>query len=99
MVKVIIWTQTAQRVFDSIIEYALTHADSSEWAKKFFIEVYNQIDKVAKHPSRGRRVIGTKSMRFVIFSKHYEMFYRMDGKTLYISNFFDTRQNPIKRPY
>ena len=99
MVKMIIWTQTAQRVFDSIIEYSLTHADSSEHAKKFFLEVYNQIDKITKHPTRGRKVIGTKSMRFINFGKHYEIFYRMEGKTLFISNFFDTRQHPIKRPF
>lgn len=99
MVKVIIWTQTAQRVFDSIIEYSLTHADSSEHAKKFFFEVYNQIDKVAKHPSRGRKVTRTKSMQFINFGKHYEMFYRMAGNTLHICNFFDTRQSPNKRPY
>ena len=81
----IIWTQTAQRVFDSIIEYLLTRADSSEPAKKFFLEVYNQIDKITKHPSRGRRVIGNKSMRFINFGKHYEIFYRMEGKKPFIS--------------
>ena len=99
MVKVIIWTKTAQRVFDSMIEYRLVHADSSESAKKFFLEVYHQIDKIVKHPTRGRMVRRTKSIRFINFGKHYEIFYRMDGTTLYISNFFDTRQNPTKRPY
>ena len=99
MVKVIIWTKTAQRIFDSMIEYRLTHADSGEPAKKFFLEVYDQIDKIVKHPTRGRMVKRTKSIRFINFGKHYEIFYRMDGTTLYISNFFDTRQNPIKRPY
>jgi plasmid stabilization system protein ParE len=99
MVKVIIWTQTAQRVFDGIIDYSITHADSSEPAKKFFLEVYHQIDKISNHPTRGHRVKGTKSMRFLNFSKHYEIHYRMSGHTLYISNFFDTRQHPDKRPY
>ena len=98
MVKVI-WTQTAQRVFDGIIEFLLEHGQSSSSAEKFFKDAYNQIIKVGNYPTRGRKVPNTKHIRFVNFGKHYQLFYRMDGRTLHVSNFFDTRQDPSKRPY
>ncbi len=98
MVKVI-WTQTAQRVFDGIIEYLLEHGHSNSVAENFFLDAYSQIIKIGKHPTRGRKVPNTKNMRFVNFGKHYQIFYRMNGRTLHVSNFFDTRQDPAKRPY
>ncbi len=31
--------------------------------------------------------------------KHHQLYYRIDGKNLIISNIFDTRQDPQKRPF
>ena len=45
------------------------------------------------------KLADTKSIRVLNFGKHYQLYYRIEGKSLYISNFFNTRQDPKKRPF
>lgn len=40
-----------------------------------------------------------KTVRFINLDKHRQMFYRVHGSTAFITDFFDVRQNPDKRPY
>ncbi len=72
---------------------------SLQVAQNFANIVYEKINRLEKQPYIGPKVSGTKSVRYVNFGKHYQMFYRVDGKTLIISYFFDTRQDPNKRPF
>ncbi len=98
MVKRVIWRKIADRSFDKIAFY-LHDNFSLQVAHNFTKLVYDKIDKLEKQPHSGAKVSGTKSVRYVNFGKHYQMFYRIDGKTLIISYFFDTRQDPFKRPF
>lgn len=98
MVKKIIWRITADKSFDRIVFY-LHENFSHQVAHDFAKIVYDKIDRLEKQPYIGPKVGGTKSVRYLNFGKHYQIFYRVDGRTLIISYFFDTRQDPNKRPF
>ena len=98
MVKKIIWTKAADKAFDNITAYLHDNA-SHQAAHNFASLVYQKIDSLVKYPTQGRRVITTKSVRVLNLGKNHQLYYRIEGKTLFISSFFDTRQNPTKRPF
>lgn len=98
MVKQIIWKPKADRTFDKITDY-LTDNFSGQAAQNFATLVYEKIDRLTKQPLSGPEVPNRKTLRYVDFGKHYRMFYRVEGKKLIISNFFDTRQDPSKSPF
>jgi plasmid stabilization system protein ParE len=98
MVKKIVWNKRGQNTFDDIINYIHDEV-SQQSAETFFNIVYDKIDKLVKQPFIGRKVGSTKSVRVINLDRHRQMFYRIVGTTLYISYFFDTRQNPNKRPF
>ena len=98
MVKRIIWKQAADRTFDDIVNY-LHDTYSMQTAHNFATLVYDKIGRLAKQPLSAPKVAGRKTLRYVNFGKNYQMFYRVVGTTLVISNFFDSRQDPSKRPF
>ncbi len=98
MVTKIIWNKAASRTFDNITTY-LVDNNSLQGAQNFAASVYEKIDYLVKYPFIGRKVKGTKSLMMVNLSKYHQMYFRVHGKTLFISDFFDTRQDPKNRPY
>lgn len=98
MVKRIVWTNTADKTFDSITAFLHDNA-SLRVAQDFAKLVYDKIDLISEYPTLGRKVPSTKSIRVLNIGKHHQLFYRVEGRTLVICNFFDTRQNPNKRPF
>ena len=98
MVTKVIWNKAASRTFDNITTYMVDN-NSLQAAQNFATAVYEKIDYIIKYPFIGRTVRGTKSLRMLNFSKHYHIYFRVHGTTLYISDFFDARQDPNKRPY
>ncbi len=98
MVTKIIWTKAADKKFDAITTYL--HDKASLQAAQSFVKlVYVKIDLLAKHPTLGRKIVDTKSIRVLNFGKYHQLYYRVEGTSLYISNFFDTRQDSQKRPF
>jgi plasmid stabilization system protein ParE len=98
MVKSVKWNNRALRKMRDIINYLKTNV-SNKVANDFVDAVYYQINRLREQPEIGRPVVTTKTIRFINVDKHRQMFYRIKGSTLHISNFFDTRQDPDKRPY
>ena len=98
MAKTVKWSKKSLKSLRSIVNY-LQDEVSENVANNFIDTVYRQIDSLTKHPDKGRRALKTKTIRFVNIDKHRQLFYRVHGKTLFISIFFDTRQNPNKRSY
>ena len=98
MVTKIIWNKAALRTFDEITTY-LHDNFSLQTAQNFAELTYQKIDWVCQHPKSGRKVHGTKTLLMVNFGKHHRLYFRNEGKTLIICDFFDTRQDPSKRPY
>ena len=98
MVTKIIWNKAALRTFDEITTYLLDNY-SLKSAQNLADLAYNKIDWVAKYPTSGRKVPKTKTLRMVNFGINHQLYYRVQGKTLFISDFWNTRQDPNKRPY
>ena len=98
MVKKIIWNDSALRTFDNITSY-LQDNYSLQAAYNFSELAYNKIDQITKYPTIGRPVPNTKTLQKINFGKHHQLYFRLKGRTLYICDFFDTRQDPTKRPY
>lgn len=98
MVTKIIWNKSAEITFDEIANFLVDNY-SLQTAHKFANTTYEKIDWVVKYPTSGRPVKSTKTLRMVNFGKHHQLYYRVKGKTLFVCDFFDTRQDPLKRPY
>jgi plasmid stabilization system protein ParE len=94
----VIWTKKAQKEFDAMLTY-LERKASEKAAENFYNTVGEKLTRLEKYPESGRLVEIQRQVRVVNLDKYRQMVYRIKGKSLYISHFFDTRQNPDKRPY
>jgi plasmid stabilization system protein ParE len=98
MVKKIKWNKAADRTFDQTTDY-LQDNYSTLSAENFANLVYERIDQVVKGLTVGRVSTKAKSVMILKLDKHKQMYYRLNGTTLTIVDFWDTRQDPNKRPY
>ena len=97
MVKIVKMNKTAKVAINSIAEY-LESEYTYRTAANFVGNVYETIDKIKAHPTRGRTVPTLKTLQFLNIDKYRQIFYPTKGTTLVIVNIFDTRQHPDKRP-
>ena len=98
MVQKIIFTKTADRAFYEIASF-LEENVSLLTAEKFAEKVDAKIQQLKAQPFIGRPSSKAKTVRRIIITKHIQMMYRVVGKTLVISDFFDTRQHPDKSKF
>ncbi len=98
MVKVVEWSQKADRELARMVSY-LQDEISEQAAERLISAVNRRIEQLKKQPEIGRRVQNKQTIRYLLVTKNRQMFYRLNGTTLYVTAFFDTRQNPSKRPY
>ena len=95
MVSNIVFTKRAERAFYEIATFLEQNLSISA-AQKFATNVDTKIKRLQEHPFIGRPSSKAKTVRKINISKNIQMMYRIVGKTLIISNFFDTRQDPNK---
>jgi plasmid stabilization system protein ParE len=98
MVEKIEWSVSFARQIKDIIAY-LRENSSDAVVNKFKVQLEQKIVKIAKNPTAHRKVTNRKTIRFSNLKPHFQIFYTVKGKILYITAIFDTRQNPNKRPY
>ena len=98
MVQKVIFTKTADRAFYEIASF-LEDNVSLLAAEKFAEKVDTKIEQLKWQPFIGRPSSKAKTVRRVIITKHVQMMYRVVGKTLVISDFFNTRQHPDKSKF
>jgi plasmid stabilization system protein ParE len=98
MVTKIKWRKKALRQIKENALY-LEENFSTQAANNLVQSIYKTIERVTEHPKSHRKAPKTKSVYFVNIDKNRQMFYRVEGKILIISSFFDTRQDPLKRPF
>jgi plasmid stabilization system protein ParE len=98
MVKKIKWNKAADKTFDEITDYLQTQY-STQSAENFANLVYKRIDQICNGLTAGRISPKTKTVLILKLDKHKQMYYRLVGTTLTIVDFWDTRQDPAKRPY
>jgi plasmid stabilization system protein ParE len=98
MVNKVEWSKKSLQQIRDIIGYLRTEA--SEQAADNFVELFRKkLELVKIHPTRGRKSTKSRTIHFVNFGKHHQLFYRMNGLTLHIVEIWDTRQDPKKRKY
>ncbi len=61
--------------------------------------VYKKIDQIDKGLTVGRTSSKSKNVLILKLDKHKQMFYKLTNTTLTIVDFWDTRQDPAKKPY
>jgi plasmid stabilization system protein ParE len=62
-------------------------------------KIVDRADKLVKNPSSGRREeylehLGLNHRR--VIESHYKIIYRIIAQTIYITDIFDSRQDPVK---
>ena len=98
MVEKIRWRKKALQFVRENAQY-LEQEFSRQAADNFVDAVTKAIEKAAKNPETYRKSAKTKSVHYINIDKNRKMFYRLSGKTLIISAFFDSRQDPEKSPF
>ncbi len=98
MVKKIEWTKTSLVDLSQILIY-LRDEVSENASIKFAGLVKLKISQLADNNFEGRSIPNRKSIRFILLGKYHRLYYRRHGNILYVTRFYDTRQNPNKQPY
>ncbi len=98
MVNKIEFSRHSLAELGEIINYLEQNA-SEQAANKFADLVKKQLHQLKSNLVEGRPVPPLKTIRFVRIGQYHRMYYRKHGLTLHITHFFDTRQDPAKRPY
>jgi len=91
----IIWTEQAQQSRMKILTYWAERTLSKKYSKKLnnlFVQ-YTQL--LSRRPLLGKKTSMGEVRAQII--KNYILFYKVDMKTLFILDLFDTRRNPKKR--
>ncbi len=90
----IVWTQTAVRQRNLIFQYWNTRNASPEYSRKLNASVRERVGLLRGHPE-----IGVKTEfghHRVISLGHYSIFYVVKNDRIYITAFWDNRQEPHK---
>ncbi len=98
MVKRVEWTQTAIRHYREIIFYYKNN-EATQAAYKFEEAIFKKITQLMEQPLIGRPTRKFKTVRLIKIDAKRQMTYRVKGKTLFITNFWDTRRDPNQRPF
>jgi plasmid stabilization system protein ParE len=98
MVKKVKWQRKALLGITQIAEY-LEHEFSMQTANNFVDLVYDKIDFLVKYPEVGRKSPKFKTVQFIRLGKYNNLYYRVNGTTLFILDFWDNRQDPKRKPY
>jgi plasmid stabilization system protein ParE len=98
MVEKIIWRKKAYLYVRENAQY-LENEFSRQAAENFVDVISNAVRKAEKNPESFRKILKTKSVHMIKVDKNRQMYYRLVGKTLIISAFFDSRQDPKKSPF
>ena len=98
MVKRVEWRLKALRHLGEILSY-LKNEVSQQAASNLAETIQKKIKQLEKQPLIGRKSVKGKTIRLINIDKNRQMFYSVNGSSLFIVDFFDTRQDPNKRPF
>jgi plasmid stabilization system protein ParE len=68
-------------------------------AEKLKAELIQAIESLRTHPQIGQEEEYLKSLNMnhrYLVKRHYKIIYRVEKEIVYITDFFDTRQDPVK---
>ncbi len=92
------WTRRADKKFDVIIAYLLENWNEGV-TKRFVKKVYDFLEILFEFPEIGTCENKEKGIRGYPIVKQINIFYRINGETIIVLDFFDNRQNPKKSPF
>ena len=94
----IVWTKTADKKFDKILDYL-----SKEWGENvtssFVKKVYDFLDILSEFPEIGTIEHEEKEIRGFVIIKQVSIFYSIQKNKIIILNFFDNRQSPKRKRF
>ena len=92
------WSKRADKSFDRIIDFL-----QAEWGdqvvKAFVKKTYDFLEILAEFPEIGSIQFQERGIRGFTLIKQVIVFYKIQGKSIILIDFFDTRQNPKKKKY
>ena len=90
-------TKRGQKKYQSIKEYII-----EKWGKNvadaFDLKTKHFFDLLEQFPELGEIEVPSKKIRGFQLTKQTRVFYRVKGERIIILTFFDTRENPKKKP-
>ncbi len=93
----IVWTKTAQKRLQEILMYI--QEEFGDNAKlQFRSRAMDFTRLLAEFPEMGTLEIKEKHLRGFQLTKQTRVYYRLKGERIILLTFFDSRQNPKKRP-
>ena len=93
----IYWTRKSKTRFQSIDSYIHSEFGKSS-STKFRNKVLNFLDLLSKFPELGTVEVVDKQIYGFQISRQTRIFYRIKKDRIVLLTFFDSRQNPDKRP-
>ena len=92
--KKVVWTETASRQRNSILQFWVEHNQSNTYSLKL-LELSNQKTKsIAKNPKLYRKSEYPDTR--VASLGHFSIYYRIMKDSIIVTAFWDNRQNPKK---
>jgi plasmid stabilization system protein ParE len=90
------WSKRADNSFDRIIEYL--HAEWGEQVVQAFVrKTYDFLEILAEFPEIGSMQVQEKAIRGFVLITQVIVFYKVQGSSIILIDFFDTRQDPKKK--
>lgn len=94
----IIYTEQSFESLELIKEY-LTEKYNLKKAEAIRKEILDEADRLAEFSKRGQKEDNLKELKLnhrYILKGHTKIIYRIEGDKIYITDFFDSRQDPRK---
>jgi len=92
MVRGIVWSKRAEKLFFDILEFYYVRNKSKTYSGKLNSEIKQLIKILAKQPFLGRKT--EKNNIRVLIKGNYKIFYEIEPEEIVILLVWDTRQNP-----
>jgi plasmid stabilization system protein ParE len=92
MVRRIVWTSLADKIFTSILEFYIIRNGSKTYSRKLNNEIHTTIRLLKKSPFLGTHT-DLENIRVLIY-KNYKVFYQVEIEEIIVHLVWDTRQNP-----
>ena len=95
--RVIIWKDQPLERLRQIANYLIEEFSASS-ADKFLDKVAAKVDRIAAYPESGH-LTRFKTVRRVRVDKYHSLYYRPQGRKIFVLYLWDGRQDPKKNPY
>lgn len=93
----VVWLKQSQTRFREIGMY-ISQQFGEQAASKFRTKVFDFLELLERFPELGSLEVEEKNIRGFQVSKEIRLFYRINKNHISLLTFFDSRQDPRKRP-